>query len=54
MPENIEKIREEIARLEELIEKDHFSGLLDRDRADKNYKRLRKLRKELKKLEKKK
>lgn len=52
MPEEIERLKQEIARLEEQMEKDHFSSLLDRQKADKNYKRLKKLRKELGKLEK--
>ena len=51
MDTNIEKLREEIAELEKLMEKDHFGGLFDRARQDKNYNRLKKLRKELKKLE---
>jgi len=51
MSDAIEKIKEEIAKLEKLIEKDHFGGLLDKSRADQNYNRLKKLRKELKKLE---
>lgn len=52
MTDKIEKLKEEIARLEELLEKDHFGGLLDRQNTEKNYKRLKKLRKELSKLEK--
>jgi hypothetical protein len=52
MSDTIERLKEEIAKLERLIEKDHFGGLLDKSRADHNYKRLKKLRKELKKLEK--
>ncbi len=52
MSDTIEKLKEEIAKLERLIENDHFGGLLDKSRADHNYSRLKKLRKELKKLEK--
>ena len=51
MQEKIEKLKDEIERLEEAIEKDHFGGLLDRQRSDKNYNRLKKLRRELRKLE---
>lgn len=51
MTDKIEKLKEEIARMEEMIEKDHFGGLIDKMRQDKNYRRLKKLRKELKKLE---
>jgi len=50
MSDKVKKMEEEIARLEEMMEKDHFGGLLDKQRADKNFKRLKKLRKELKKL----
>lgn len=51
MDPKIEKLREEIAELEKLMEKDHFGGLFDKARQDKNYNRLKKLKKELKKLE---
>lgn len=51
MDPKIEKLREEIAELEKLMEKDHFGGLFDKGRQDKNYNRLKKLKKELKKLE---
>lgn len=51
MNPKIEKLRDEIANLEELMEKDHFGGLFDKGRQDKNYNRLKKLRRELKKLE---
>ena len=51
MDPNIEKLREEIAELEKTMEKDHFGGLFDKARQDKNYNRLKKLKKELKKLE---
>ncbi len=51
MDPNIEKLREEIAELEKVMEKDHFGGLFDKNRQDKNYNRLKKLKKELKKLE---
>lgn len=51
MNKTIEKLKEEIARLEELMEKDHFGSLVDRGRHDKNYNRLKKLRRELKRLE---
>ena len=51
MSEKIEKLKADIARLEEMMEKDHFGGLIDRGREKKNYNRLKKLRKELKKLE---
>jgi len=51
MSDKIAKLKEEIARMEEAIEKDHFSGLVDKMRQDKNYRRLKKLRKELKELE---
>jgi hypothetical protein len=51
MDEKVQKLKEEIARLEELMEKDHFGSLVDKARHDKNYNRLKKLRKELKKLE---
>jgi len=51
MSEKIEKLKEEIARLEETMEKDHFGGLLDKARQSKNYNRLKKLKKQLKKLE---
>ena len=50
MADQIEKLKEEISRLEETIEKDHFGGLLNRQESEKNYKRLKKLRKELEKL----
>jgi hypothetical protein len=52
MTEQIEKLKEEIAKLEKEMEKDHFGGLLDKVRQQKNYNRLKKLRKELKELEK--
>ena len=51
MQEKIEKLKEEIERLEKLIDKNHFGGLLDRQQSDKNYNRLKKLRRELKELE---
>jgi len=51
MNDKIAKLKEEIARLEELMEKDHFGSLVDKSRYDKNYNRLKKLRRELKKLE---
>ncbi len=51
MSDQIKKLKEDIAKLEELIEKDHFGSLLDRGRSNKNHKRLKKLRKELKQLE---
>jgi hypothetical protein len=51
MNEKIEKLKADIAKLEEMMEKDHFGGLLDKAKSDKNYKRIKKLRKELKKLE---
>ncbi len=51
MSDKIVKLKEEIARLEKLLEKDHFGGLVDKIRQDQNYSRLRKLQRELKKLE---
>ena len=51
MSDKTSKIKEEIARLEKLMEKDHFGGVVDKNRAEYNYNRLKKLRKELKKLE---
>lgn len=51
MDPNIEKLREEIAELEKVMEKNHFGGLFDKGRQDKNYNKLKKLKKELKKLE---
>jgi len=54
MTDKVEKLKEEIARLEEMMEKDHFGGLVDKARQDKNYRRLKKLRKELNQLEEKK
>lgn len=51
MTEKIEKLQEEIKQLEEQMEKDHFSSVVDKTRYDKNYNRLKKLRRELKKLE---
>ena len=51
MSDETEKIKKEIAKLEEDMKRDHFGGLIDKGRADKNYKRLKKLRKELEKLE---
>lgn len=50
MTEKIEKLREEIARLEKMIEKDHFGSLVDKTRHEKNLNRLKKLNRELKKL----
>ena len=47
----IEKLREEIARMEKQMEKDHFSSVVDKGRKDKDYTRLKKLKRELKKLE---
>jgi hypothetical protein len=54
MSDKIVKLKEEIARLEKLLEKDHFGGLVDKIRQDQNYSRLKKLQRELKKLEEKK
>jgi hypothetical protein len=51
MTDKIEKLREEIKKLEEQMDKDHFSSLVDKSRHNKNYNRLKKLRRELKKLE---
>ena len=51
MAEKIEKLKADIARLEEIIQKDHFSGLVDKSRSEKNRNRLIKLQKELKQLE---
>lgn len=51
MNKSVEKIKEEIARLEKIMEKDHFGSLVDRAKYDKNYSRLKKLRRELKKME---
>lgn len=51
MSEKIEKLKADIARLEEMMEKDHFGGLVDKGREKKNYSRLKKLRRELKQLE---
>lgn len=51
MEKNIPKLKREIERLEKEISGDHFSGLLDQKRADKNRKRLKKLMKELEELE---
>lgn len=51
MKDKIEKLREEIAKLEELMERNHFSGVVDKSRKDKNYNRLKKLRRELRQLE---
>jgi hypothetical protein len=51
MSEKIEKLKNEITRLEEMMQKDHFGSLVDKASHDKNYNRLKKLRKELKKLE---
>lgn len=50
--EKLNKLKEEIAEVEKLMEQDHFGGIVDRSRADKNYSRLKKLKKELKELEK--
>lgn len=52
MNDEIEKIKKDIAKLEEEMNRNHFGGLIDKARSDKNYKRLKKLRKELEKLEK--
>jgi valyl-tRNA synthetase len=51
MTDKIEKLKAEITRLEELIDKDHFASLVDKSRSEKNRNRLKKLQKELKKLE---
>ena len=51
MSEKIEKVKTDIARLEEVMQKDHFGSLVDKGREKKNYSLLKKLRKELKKLE---
>jgi hypothetical protein len=49
--EKIEKLKEEIVKLEKLMEHDHFGGVVDKMRSEQNYSRLKKLRKELKELE---
>jgi len=51
MNPKIEKLRDDIAKLEELMDKDHFGGLFDKGRRNKNYNRLKKLKRELKQLE---
>jgi len=51
MTDKITKLKEEIAKLEKLIEHDHFRGLVDKARAEQNYNRLRKFQRELKELE---
>jgi len=51
MNSKIEKLREEIAQMEKLMEKDHFSSVVDKGRKDKEYARLKKLKRELKQLE---
>ena len=51
MSDEIAAVKEKIAKLEEAMEKDHFGGLLDKSRVDKNYRTLKKLKKELKQLE---
>ena len=52
MKDRIEKLKAEIANLEILIQKDHFRSLIDKARSEQNYHRLKKLKKELKDLEK--
>lgn len=49
---DIEKLREEIAALEKQLESRHFSGLFDKKGQDHDLKKLKKLRKQLKELEK--
>lgn len=52
MTGDIEKLKAEIAQLEKRLEEGHFSGLLDRKAQDHDLKKLKKLRKQLKELEK--
>jgi|WetSurMetagenome_2_1015567.scaffolds.fasta_scaffold126660_2 hypothetical protein len=49
--DKIAKLKEEIAKLEQLMNHDHFSSVVDKARNEKEYARLKKLRKELKELE---
>jgi len=51
MNSRIDKLKEEISRMEKLMEKDHFSSVVDKGRKDKEYTRLKKLKRELKQLE---
>ncbi len=51
MQEKIEKLKKEIAKLEEQMGKDHFRGIVDKAKAEQNYNRLKRLRRELKEIE---
>lgn len=51
MDAEIRKLKEKIARMEEIMDKNKFGGLLDKSKTDLEYKKLVKLRKQLKKLE---
>jgi hypothetical protein len=49
--ERIEKLRNEIERLEEEYDRANFGNMFDKSKQDSLYKKLRKKRKELKELE---
>ncbi len=49
--EKITHLKEEIAKLEKEMNHDHFSGLVDKTRSEKQFSRLKKLKRELKELE---
>lgn len=51
MQTKIEKLRLEIGKLEQQLEKDHFRGIVDKAKVEQNFKRLKRMRKELKELE---
>jgi Skp family chaperone for outer membrane proteins len=48
----IDKLRTEIETLEKQLDSRHFSGLFDRKRQEQHLKKLKKLRKQLKEMEK--
>lgn len=52
MNADVEKLKAEIEALEKRLNESHFSGLLDRKAQDHDLKKLKKLRKQLKELEK--
>ena len=52
MPDRIKKLEDDIKRLEEKLQKDHFGTLFDRNTRVKEENRLKKLRKEMEKLKK--
>ncbi|MDD4052808.1 MAG: hypothetical protein PHR28_13040 [candidate division Zixibacteria bacterium] len=51
MQTKIEKLKLEITKLEDQLEKDHFRGIVDKAKVEQNYSRLKRLRRELKELE---